>query len=237
MARIATCVVRIAAICRPRNISLSIAASVLVSAGILLVYIINLIFSQRIIRAMHPHSGWHPACSFTLHALYVLIGLTLAIVITATVQSFYTLRPRTRQIDRDLQLYGSTFLTIISFIPLPTVVVSFCVPRTSALDRFGTGRFRTKVGILLAGSSALCLGAAFRCGALWKRPVPRTEPMPGYYSRACFYIFVFAVEIVVIYLYAVMRVDLRFYIPDGADRRHTYRVDGPSKAGPEAEKL
>jgi hypothetical protein len=46
--------------------------------------------------------------------------------------------------------------------------------------------------------------------------VPRSQPLPAYYSRACFYVFNFVVEIIAVYLYAFLRVDLRFHIPDGA---------------------
>ncbi|ORY09680.1 hypothetical protein BCR34DRAFT_656427 [Clohesyomyces aquaticus] len=222
MARIVTCIMRIASTCVPHNIRLAIAASVFVAAGVLIIYIVNLIFAQRLLRSMHPRIGWHPSISILFKALYILIGLTLAIVITATVQSFYTLRPRTRQIDRDLQLYAATLLTIISFLPLPILALAFLIPRKSAPEPFGKGRFRTKVAILLAGTVLICLGAAFRCGTAWKKPVPRTKPLPVYYSKACFYVFNFVVEVLVVYLYAVMRIDLRFWIPNGAKGQGSY---------------
>ncbi|KAF2473802.1 uncharacterized protein BDR25DRAFT_332587 [Lindgomyces ingoldianus] len=242
MARVVTCVMRIASTCVPHNISLAIAASIFVAAGVLIVFIVNLIFAQRILRSTHPHFGWHPALSILFKALYVLIGLTFAIVITATVQSFYTIRPRTRTIDRDLQLYAATLLTTISFLPIPIVLISLLIPRKSPPENFGTGRFRTKVLVLLTSTLIICLGAAFRCGTAWKKPVLRTKPLPTYYSRTCFYIFNFAVEIVVIYLYAIMRVDLRFWIPGGAKgpggyeagqgtRGQSYGADEEEKGG------
>jgi hypothetical protein len=124
MARIVTCTMRIAAICKPHNTSLSIAASVFVAASVLLIFIINLLFAQRLIRAAHPNFGWNRIFSLSLKLLYILIVLTISMVITCTVQSFYTLRPRTRRIDRDFQLYGSIFFAIVSFLPIPMVTLA-----------------------------------------------------------------------------------------------------------------
>ncbi|KAH9864309.1 hypothetical protein J1614_010243 [Plenodomus biglobosus] len=222
MSRIVTCILRIASVCLPTNASLGIAATVFVGAGILLVFIINLLWSQRILRSLHPHMGWHPAISITFKILYILIGLTLAINIISTVQSFYTLRPRTRKIDRSLQLYGATFLAIISSLPILVVLASLSIPRKARHDRFGAGQFGTKITILLVGSFVATLGAWYRCGTTWKHPVPRSEPLPVYFHKALFYIINFTLEIAIVYFYALMRVDLRFHIPNGAKGPGSY---------------
>lgn len=226
MARTVTCTLRIAAISKPHNIRLNIAASIFVAAGVLILYIVNLIFTQRLLRSFHPRFGWSKAFSFFFPILFGLIILTLAIVITVTVQSFYTLRPRTRTIDRDFQLYSSTVLTIISFLPIPMVLIALIARRhsTQRPEKFGVGRMRTKVLVLLTSATFLCLGASFRCGTSWKAPVPRTQPLPRYFSRACFYVFNFAVEVLVVYLYALMRIDLRFHVPNGASGPGSYTV-------------
>jgi hypothetical protein len=166
--------------------------------------------------------GWHKVSSIIPKILYVLIFFTLVIVITATVQTFYTLRPRTRTIDRGLQLYGATFLTIVSFLPIPVLLAALAIPRKDRHDKFGKGRLRTKITVLLIGSGLVCLGAAYRCGTSWLKPVPRTQPLPDYYHKAAFYIFNFGVEILTVYLYAVLRVDLRFHIPNGAKGPGSY---------------
>jgi len=72
-----------------------------------------------------------------------------------------------------------------------------------------------KIIVLLTGSTLLCLGASFRCGTLWLPPVPRSQPLPPYFHRAYFYVFNFGLEILVVYLYAIVRVDLLFHVPDG----------------------
>jgi hypothetical protein len=225
MSRIVTTVLRIASTSLPTNINLAIAASVFVAAGVLILYIINLLFAQRILRSLHPSLGWHHTISIAFWALYGLVACTLVIVITATVQSFFTLRPRTRTIDRDLQLYAGTFLTVVSVLPILIVGAALAMPRKSALEKFGQGRYRTKVIIVLTGTFLCCLGAAFRCSTSWKRPVPLTHPRPAYFSKACFYIFNFTLEIVVVYFYGFVRVDRRFWIPNGAKGQGSYVMD------------
>lgn len=222
MSRVVTCILRIASTSLPRNLQLAIAAQIFVAAGVLIIFIINLLWSQRVVRSLHPHIGWHHLSTMFIRTLYGLIGLTLIVVITATVQSFYTLNPRTRTIDRALQLYGVTLLAVISTLPIPVIFLALLVPRRSQHDMFGAGRLGTKIVVLLTGSTLLCLGAWFRCGTAWQKPVPRNQPLPAYYSKACFYIFNFTVEILTVYLYAIMRVDLRFHIPDGAKGPGSY---------------
>ena len=215
MARISTCVLRIAWATRETNVRLAIAANIFVAAGVVLLFIINLIFAQRIMRAWHPNSGWHPLFRRGFITIYVLIVVSLVMLITATIQSFFTQNLNTRRIDRDIQLYGQTLFAIVSFLPIPIVLVGLMVPRKSHVEKFGSGRWRSKIAILLSATFLLCLGATFRLGTNFKTPRPINSP-PVYYNKACFYIFNFTVEILVLILYVVVRVDLRFHVPDGS---------------------
>ena len=102
------------------------------------------------------------------------------------------------------------------------------------MQKFGQGRFRNKIYILLLAATLLCLGATFRVGTNYKTPRPRTDP-PGYFSKVCFYIFNFVVEIIVILLYIIVRVDRRFWIPNGSHAAGDYLQ---AHSGPElVEKL
>lgn len=215
MARTVTMIMRIAWACRPNNISIAIASMVFTAAGVVLLYIINLLFAQRILRAQHPNSGWHPFFHYFFIGIYVLIVITLIMLITTVVQQFYSLNVNTHRIDRDVILYGGTFYTVVSFLPIPLVFISLAIPRTTPIQKFGEGRFRNKIYILLLAATLLCLGASFRVGTNYKAPRPKSDP-PGYDSKACFYIFNFVVEIIVILLYVIVRVDRRFWIPNGS---------------------
>lgn len=221
MARITTCVMRIAWATRPNQIRIAIAAQIFVSAGVVLLFVINLIFAQRIVRASHPNTGWHPFFSKAFILIYVLIVLTLAMIITVLVQSFYTLNKHTRRIDRSIQLYGQTLYTVIAFLPIVLVIGGLIIPRRTRLEKFGNGRFRSKIFILIMSTVILTLGAAFRTGINFMTPRPPNNPA-WYHSKACFYSFNFLIELAVIVFYMVLRVDLRFHVPNGSKRAGDY---------------
>jgi MFS family permease len=234
MARITTMVMRIVWATRPTNIRVAIAAMVFTSAGVLLLFLINLIFAQRILRAAHPHFGWHKALSVAFKVLYALIGVMLVMVITSVVQSFYTLNRNTHRIDRDIQLTAVTYLMFVAFLPIPMVVLGLIIPRKTRVEKFGNGRWRTKIYILMASTILLCLGAAFRCGTAWKTPRPRNHPA-WYHAKWAYYFFNFVIETIVIYLYLAVRVDRRFHVPNGSKGAGDY--SGRNKQAEKEESL
>jgi hypothetical protein len=225
MSRIVTCILRIASVLTPHDIRLGIAAAIFVAVGVLIVFVVNLIWAQRILRAYHPKVGWHRGCKIAYNTLYALVALTLLTVIVAVVQNFYTLSTYTRHIDRALQLYGQTFLATVSSMPLVVIVIAHSLPRRNRLEKFGAGKMSMKVGILSTGTSLVAIGAWYRCGTTFMPPVPHSEPLPPYLSKGAFYVFNFGVDILTLYIYALMRVDLRFHIPDGAHGPGSYMKD------------
>jgi len=236
MARIATGTLRIASVSLPHDIPLAIGAGILLSAGVVIVYIVNLLFAQRIMRASHPNFGWHKTFSLAFKLIYVLIIISIFMVIIVIVQSFYTLNANTRRIARDIQLYALTFFAVVSFFPIPLVLFGLIIPRRHNLDKFGHGRWRSKIRILLISSVLISFGAMYRCVITWMPPVlhpplPGAKPLPSYYHKAAFYIANLGVESVVVLMYAILRVDLRFHIPDGAHGHGSYSAgrQGPVK--------
>jgi hypothetical protein len=204
---------RIVWACYPTDVETAIAAQIFVAAGVLILFLVNLVFAQRMIRAAHPIIGWHRAFHYTFAVLYGLIPGMLVMVITATVQSFYTLSATTHRIDRDMQLAAGSYLMFVSFLPIPMVVLCLLVRRKTRLEKFGTGRWRTKAAILLVSSALLCMGATFRIATSYKNPRPLDNPA-WYHAKWCFYLFNFTVEIIVIYLFLAFRVDRRFHVPN-----------------------
>ena len=227
MARIMTMIMRVVWACYPDDFQISIAAIIFVAAGVLILFLINVIFAQRVLRAAHPHLGWHKALSRGFTVIYVLIALMLVMVITATVQSFYTMRKDIHRIDRDLQLTTGAYFVFISFLPIPMVILGLVIPRMTRLEKFGSGRWRTKIAILLTSSFLLCLGATFRAATNFKNPRPMDDPA-WYHAKWCFYFFNFTMEIIVVYLYLILRVDRRFHIPNGSKGPGDYLRDQAS---------
>lgn len=227
MARILTCSLRMAWTSYLTNVSVAIAAQIFVAAGVLLLFVVNLIFSQRILRASHPRFGWAAWLSVAFKVYYASIVIMIIALITCVIQSFYTLSHNTLRIDHDVLLIGATYFAVAAFLPIPIILLTLAIPSKSHKDHFGEGHFRTKVFIVLSSSTILTLGAAFRAGTNF---VPRPASDPAWYdSKACFYLFNFTIEWTVVFLYAVIRVDKRFIIPDKAHGPGAYGGDKKEK--------
>lgn len=229
MIRIATMSLRIAWALQQRDANLAISASVFVYAGTIILFIINWFFTQRIVRAQHPQWGWSQTYRILHRTALVCLILCLLLLIIAAVQQFFTLDYETLQIDRYLQLTGQTYMAAFCFAPIPLVLLSLAIPR-KATEKFGAGRLRNNIAILLVAATVLSIGAIFRCIIAWVPPTPLRngrgpppEP-PWYLSKTCFYTFNFTTELFVVITYAVTRVDLRFHIPDGANGPGAYKA-------------
>ncbi|KND93144.1 hypothetical protein TOPH_02309 [Tolypocladium ophioglossoides CBS 100239] len=229
MARITANVMRIVWACRPHNTRVAIAAGILTNAGVLLLFIANLIFAQRLLRAYQPRLGWSQPLRLAFRGLFACIVACLVMVIISGVYSFYTLDAPTLLKLHDILLFAITFLAVLAFLPLPITALALLLPRREPVDAFGTGSMRTKVLLLLFTAVLLTFGAGFRAGAAYTvRPI--ADPA-WFQHKAAYYCVNFTIEIIVVFTYALTRFDRRFHIPDGSCRPGDY-----SRGGPEAEK-
>ncbi len=153
-------------------------------------------------------------------------------LIAVSVQSFYTLDPDTHRVDRDIQLFGATYLAFLAFLPIPVVLLAAALPRPSRVEKFGQGRFRTKLALLLATAALLTLGAGFRAGVAYDVR-PANKPA-WFHHKACYYCFNYLLELLVVYAYAIARFDRRFHVPDGSSRPGHYAgaPPPPRRQGP-----
>ena len=221
MARTATLVVRIAWATRQNNVHLAIADQILVNAGVLIAYIVNLILAQRILRAKQPHLGWHPVLRNGCKILYVLVGAALVMLITSVVVSSYTLNTSTQTTCRDIQLASLTYLLVFTCIPLIHVAAAVLLPKSKDEERFGQGS-PVSQAIVVTLSSCLCVFiAGYKAGIAWSPP--RLASDPAWYDlKACFYVFYFAFEIFILSLLTFSRIDKRFFIPNGSTQAGDY---------------
>lgn len=74
MARAATLVLRIAWATRQHNVRVARAAQIVVNAGVPMLYVVNLVLAQRILRAIQPHIDWHPLLRTACKALLLASG-------------------------------------------------------------------------------------------------------------------------------------------------------------------
>lgn len=214
MARIVALSTRIAWAANPTSLAVAIAAGILTQAGVIVLFVVNLLFSQRVLRAYHPAFGWHPAVKWAYVGLLAVVIALLVMVISASVSLFFTLSLTERERDRVIQLFAGTFLAAVAFLPIPVVLASLLAPRNTRVEKFGQGRFRTKIALLTSTALALTVGAGFRVGTGFAAP-PASRPA-WFDSKACFYAFNFGLEFLVVFAYAVARVDRRFYVPNGS---------------------
>ncbi|OQE27599.1 hypothetical protein PENSTE_c004G01594 [Penicillium steckii] len=225
MSRVVANIMRIVWACYPNNVRVAIAAQIFVAAGILILFILNLLYAQRMLRAAFPAIGWSPTVSYAFKALYILVILTIIMVITCVIQTSYTLNSNTLRIDRDIQLYGVTYFAIVAFLPIPITALVMLFSRGRHIENLGTGSWASKGTIVLSAAVLLCLGASFRAATNWMPPRPATNP-PLYDHKACFYVFNFGLDLSVVALFLFTRVDRLFWVPNGSSAVRHYRGTG-----------
>jgi hypothetical protein len=210
MARITANVLRIVWARYPTNARIAIAASVFANAGVLLLYIVNIIFFQRILRALHPNFGWRQPVRLAFRFLYFGVFACLVMVITG-----------------DVRLVASVYIAVLSFIPIPGILLCLLFPRRHPADHFGHGSMNTKIILVLFTTTLLALGASFRAGVAFLPVRPTTDP--GWFNhKAVFYCFSYVIELIVVYTYALMRMDKRFHIPNGSSAPWHYSNGVPN---------
>lgn len=234
MARVVTCIMRIVWATYQHDVQIAIAAQIFNNAGILIVYLVNLIFAQRVLRAMHPKLGWNSALAHVFHLVYALLAGTLIMVITATVIMFYTLDPDTIQACADCQRAAAIFLFILTTAPLVLLAISFLLPRSTGREEaFGTGSVNAKAIVLAVTACLATTLSGFKLGTAWEAPRPMNDPA-WYHSKAAFYCFGFMLEILIICVFVIGRVDKRFHVPNGSSKRRRYMMEPLQEGKPES---
>ena len=217
MARILACSMRIVWATKPTDVSIAITAQILLNLGDLIGFVVNLNFALRIIRALHPKWGWHRMFKYFYIVVYSLMVATIFILIGFSIDGIYTLDPQRLQNSRDGTLYGISYFAFSATLSLFLVALALALPRKTEPEQFGRGGIKRKVAITTYGATLLALGAWFRAGTSYMPPhrLPLTKPVP-YLSKACFYVFYFTLENLVIWGYLLARIDRAFYVPDGS---------------------
>lgn len=248
MTRVFATSLRMAWAAHPYNIYVTTAAMVFLNAGVILLFVANLLFAQRIVRAQHPHFGWSRPFSLMLPILlFVVIGTTISLV-GGIIMEFYSRTPTIALAVRDIKLCGSTIHAIVAFAPIPIVSTSAFTRRhlnaktKESVDRLGEGPMTAKVAIVIFSAVLLTLGATFRSATTWLPPIPVIAggfavKEPWYYSRGSFYFFNFGIELCIACFWLIVRIDKHFIIPNGAKGPYSYSRGLVSTGGAGNEKL
>ncbi|KAJ5991999.1 hypothetical protein N7451_007723 [Penicillium sp. IBT 35674x] len=237
MSRLVTLVLRIVWSQKPTNVRLALAAQIFVNAGVLILYIINLILAQRILRAKQPQIGWNPILRKGFKVIYAMVGGSLIMVITAVVLMVYTLNTSVQQRCRDVELAALTYLLVFNCLPALHLALAVLLPKSQQEERFGQGS--SKIQILIVTMSAIfCMMiAGFKTGVNWS-PVRLATNAAWFDSKACFYVFNFTFEIIALSILTFSRIDKRFWIPNGSTKPGDYtQLAKRTPAGADAESL
>jgi hypothetical protein len=216
MSRIVTCIMRIVWATRPTNARIAIAAQIFTNAGVLVVYIVAFILATRILRATQPRLGWSPILRQGSKVLYFLLFCSLVLTISFTIETFYTLDMAIRIDAMWIQRAAITYMLVFNLLSVTMLVLSAVLPLTAESENFGTGSMKTKQIILGVVLFLAVFISGFRAGTTWETARPISDPA-WYHHKACFYIFNFTFEIVIIYLLALTRFDQRFWVPNGSN--------------------
>ncbi|THV50976.1 hypothetical protein BGAL_0128g00110 [Botrytis galanthina] len=213
MVRNVTCIMRIVWAFRPENNSIVVAALIFENAGVVVLFAVNVIFTQRILRATLPNIGWNPIVSKAFLAILVSVPFIIFWNIISLTISFFTLNPRSLQTTKNLLLFGSCWTLFLSLFPAIFVTLATAIPSSTPVEKFGAGRFRMKPIILMLATALLVTGAITRLlGAVIEKPISAPSHL---FSKPVFYTTGFMLEIIVVYGYLFLRVDLRFWVPNG----------------------
>lgn len=193
---------------QPTNNHLALAASIFVGVGTVILNIVNLAMTSRVVRSQHSigHSRIYKVMS---RILIICIVVTIMLLVIAGVQASYTLDTKTRQVDRRIQLYGTTFNSVISFLPLPIIVLSIITVHRSW--RFAPSTERRRVLLVSTAGFLLTFRSVWLCISLWQPLAAPTRPLQWYFSKPVYYLVALVPELLVVYLLALGRYDKYFY--------------------------
>ncbi|CAM1508716.1 Fc.00g055640.m01.CDS01 [Cosmosporella sp. VM-42] len=220
-ARILACLLRIAWASHPEDAKTIIAAQVFLSAGVVMLFLMNMVFAQRLLRAFQPSFGWNKVVTAVYRVIYSSITADILMVIIALVYSYFTRDLDKLKKARDVQRVGVTYLAVISFLPIPIIALSLLLPRKEPVEEFGAGSMGARVFLTIFSAVLLALGAGFRAGVALMTPRLVTNPA-WYHHKACFYVLTYGIEIIVVYVYTLSEFDKRFYIRDSKHRPARY---------------
>ena len=179
-------------------------------------FAVNVVFTQRILRAVHPKFGWHPVVSNAFLVIIISVPVVIINNIVFITIFFFTQNKNVGKVAHGFLLLGAVWTMLLSVFPILVIVIATTIPRAPGekVEKFGSGRLRSKIIILVFASAILFAGAIARIASdIQGRPADAPGKVN---STAVFYTTGFMLEIIVVIGYAVGRVDLRFWIPNGS---------------------
>lgn len=150
----------------------------------------------------------------------ISVPLIIVVQIVSIIALFLSVGDETRlnAFEGVLKLGSSYNLFVVTF---PFIVISIaCTIPGPKPEKFGTGSLRVKTSLVMLASVLLTTGAILRSYAFFNPRLPVNDDV--LYGKPIFYTTQFMLEIIVVALYALLRFDLLFHIPNGSSSPGDY---------------
>ncbi|KUI62715.1 hypothetical protein VP1G_09832 [Cytospora mali] len=217
--RVLTCVLRMVWAFKLTNVRVAVASQVFSQAGVLLLFLLNLILAERIWLDRKVRARTRLRLRIALITLSTLTVSALIMEIASIIVSVYTLDQKTISTCRNVQRTGATYFLILATTPLAMLALAFLTSPASSTKRQGTSSGELVRFPVTIVSSVLCiLNAGFKTGVVWTPPRSLFDPA-WYHSRACLYVFGFTAEVCVLILLYATCADVKF--PRTTDQGNT----------------
>ncbi|RPA88059.1 hypothetical protein BJ508DRAFT_409967 [Ascobolus immersus RN42] len=244
MARITTFTLRIVWSKHIFHRDVSTVAQIMVAAGVVLLYIVNMVLTKRLLDSRHPRVGRNIGVRVLFKLYYASLIVILALVIKAVVYRFggKTLSSS----DKTVMKLGPIWFTVFAFLPLPLSTL-IALTRSTRTTPLGTPADRAtkwqKVALICAASFFLTLGASIRAGINFLPARLNSNPA-WYHHRAVFYVFLPVVEICAVLVFVAGRMDRKFYVPktvvetkEGESMESLQEKEGVREGGRESDSV
>ncbi|KAJ8098657.1 hypothetical protein POJ06DRAFT_257633 [Lipomyces tetrasporus] len=130
MARIITFSMRLAYTTHPTNINISIAANIFLAAGVVILFILNILFSQRVFTSRHPSLAYVGSLFYTVMRAFYISVIVFLIVLIVTTGVYYHTNHTVQQGISQFRKVAMVYFVVSAFLPIPIVAAAYWIPRS-----------------------------------------------------------------------------------------------------------
>ncbi|KAK9491632.1 hypothetical protein V1508DRAFT_421474 [Lipomyces doorenjongii] len=130
MARIVTFSMRLAYTTHPSNVNISIAASIFIAAGVVILFVLNVVFSQRVFTAQHPSLAYVGSLFFNIMKMYYISIIAFLIVLIVSTGVFYHTNSTVMKGISQFRKVAMVYFTLAAFMPILIVTAAYAIPRS-----------------------------------------------------------------------------------------------------------
>lgn len=144
----------------------------------------------------------------------ISVPLIIVVQIASIIALFFSVGDETRlNAFEGVLKFGSSYNLFLVTFPFIVISVACAIPGPRP-ERFGKGSLRVKTSLVMLASILLATGATIRSYAFFNPRLPVNDDV--LYGKPIFYTTQFMLEIIVVALYALLRFDLLFHVPNGS---------------------